>query len=116
MYLLLYLYYKYIVCSMHVNSIKYVTYIKQIHINRQNAYTALKTNIIIRIKYQLTQTSYIMKLMSSPVKPSQLICPSLTLIKSSNTQLLVHTLSDIRCQSFILDLIYNLPSLSNVSL
>ena len=42
--------------------------------------------------------------------------PSLTLIKSSNTSIFVHTLSDIRCQSFILDLIDNKPSLSNVPL
>ena len=51
-----------------------------------------------------------MKLISSPVKPSQLIFPSLTLIKSCNTSILVHTLSDIRCHSLILDLIDNLPS------
>ena len=37
------------------------------------------------------------------------------LIKSSNTSILVHTLSDIKCQSFILDLIDNLPSLSDVA-
>ena len=59
--------------------------------------------------------SYIMKLISSPVKPSQLIFPSLTLIKLGNISILEHTCSDIRCQSFILDLIDNLPSLSNVS-
>ena len=55
-----------------------------------------------------------MKLISSPVKPSQLIFPSLILIKSCNTSILVHTLSDIMCQSFILYLIDNLPSLSDV--
>ena len=33
-----------------------------------------------------------MKLISSPVKPSQLIFPSLILIKSCNTSILVHTL------------------------
>ena len=65
----------------------------------------------IRIKFQLTQMSYIMKLISFPVKPSQLIFPLLTLIKSINFS---KTLSDIRCQSFILDLIDNLPSLFNV--
>ena len=47
--------------------------------------------------------AYIMKLISSPVKPSQLIFPSLPLIKSSNTSILVRTLSDERCRSFILD-------------
>ena len=57
-----------------------------------------------------------MKLISSPVKPSQLIYPSLILIKSCNTSILVHTLSDIMCQSFILNLIDNLPSLSDVHL
>ena len=46
----------------------------------------------IRTQFQLTQMSYIMKLISSPVKPSQLIFPSLTLIKSCNTSILVHTL------------------------
>ena len=54
--------------------------------------------------------SYIMKLIYSPVKPSQVLFPYLALIKSSNTSIVVHTLSDI------LDLIYNLPSLSNVPL
>ena len=70
----------------------------------------------IRIQFQLTQMPYITKLISSPVKPPQLIFHTLTLIKSSNTSNLVHTLSDIRCQLFILDLVDNLPTLSNVSL
>ena len=76
----------------------------------------IKLSDSIRIQFQLTQISYILKLISSPVKPSQLIFPSLILIKSCNTSILVHTLSDIRCQSFILDLIDYLPSLSNVPL
>ena len=59
----------------------------------------------IIIQFQLTQMSYIMKLISSLVKPSQLIFPSLILIELCNTSILVHTLSDIMCQSFILNLI-----------
>ena len=55
-----------------------------------------------------------MKLISSLVKPSQLIFPSLILIKLCNTSILVHTLSDIMCQSIIIDLIDNMPSLSDV--
>ena len=51
-----------------------------------------------------------MKVISSLVKPSQHIFPSLTLIKSCNTSSLAHILSDIRCHSFILYLIDNLPS------
>ena len=90
-----------------IHSIKYGTYIQMYFKKRADS---------IRIQFQLTQMSYIMKLISSPVKPSQLIFPSLTLIKSSNTSILVHTLSDIMCQTFILDLIDNLPSLSNVPL
>ena len=57
-----------------------------------------------------------MKLISSPVKRSQLKFPTPTWIKSRNTSILVHTLSDIRFKSFILYVIDNLPSLSNVAL
>ena len=43
----------------------------------------------IIIQFRLTQMFNIMRLISTPVKPSQLIFPSLTLIKSSNTSILV---------------------------
>ena len=79
----------------NVHSIKYGMYFIYIYKVPYKQIQCIKKLIYsIRIQFQLTHMLYIMKLISSPVKPPQLIFPSLILIKSSNTSILVRAVSD----------------------